>query len=110
MCAAAGCDRAGVDARRCEAVKHANTPPPTQLPSIAIKQSPDKEVPVEILAADIQKIATAAKALFASRLQDRTIYMLISKASGVGMRDVEYVLNAARRLAVEYLKPVPASK
>jgi hypothetical protein len=80
------------------------------LPPIAVKQTPDAEVPIEILASDIQKIATAAQALFASRLQDRTIYMLISKASGIGMRDVEFVLNAARRLAIEYLKPSTSSK
>lgn len=84
-------------------------PAVTSLP-VTIKQNPEKEIPVEILAADIQKIATAADALFASRLQPRTVYMLISKASGIGMRDVEYVLNAARRLAVEYLKPAQPKK
>lgn len=74
-------------------------------PLIIIKQDAENEIPVEILAADIERIARASQALFASRLQDRTIYLLISKSTGVGMRDVEIVLNGASRLAIEYLKP-----
>lgn len=71
---------------------------------VIVKQDAANEVPVEVLAADIEKIAKAAEALFASRLKPRTVFMLVSKMSGVGMKDVEYVLNSARQLAKEYLK------
>lgn len=77
---------------------------------VIVKQDPANEVPVEILAKEIEKLATAAEALTKSRLKFSTIVYLVSKSSGVGIRDTENVLLAVRDLAKDYLKPLDGKK
>ncbi len=72
--------------------------------TVKVKQ-PANEVPVEILANEIQKIAAAAATLIKSRLKFSTIVFLVAKSAGVGIRDTENVLLAAKDLAKVYLKP-----
>lgn len=72
--------------------------------AITVKQDPNNEVPVEILADAIVHVARAAQQLLNSRLTKRAIVLLLHESSGVGKRDIEYVLDHAASLAAVYIK------
>lgn len=69
-----------------------------------------EEVTAKVLAQSIVKIADATKALYAAGLLEKTIILLISEASGVGKRDVGYVLSALYHLKSTYLAPAKGVK
>jgi hypothetical protein len=58
----------------------------------------------EILASEITKVATAARALLSSRLTKKAILLLIKDASGVPQGQVALVLEAAAELDKRYTK------
>jgi hypothetical protein len=63
------------------------------------------------LADAIGSIEDSIKAMYASGLNRKAIYLLVSKASGVGIRDVEYVLSNAANLRSHFLNmPKAATK
>lgn len=64
----------------------------------------EEDPPDEILAKHITEIAKATRKLMGGPLKERTIVLLISKASGVSQRDVKKVLAASENLAHTYLK------
>lgn len=64
----------------------------------------DGDEPVKILASEITKIAEATRKMMAGGLKPRTIYLLVSKSSGVGQRQVERVLDACQNLQFDYLE------
>jgi hypothetical protein len=72
--------------------------------AVTVKQNPENEVPAEVLAEAIVQVADAAKRLLSSRLTKRAILVLLHDSSGVGMRDIEYVLDHAAQLAFVYIK------
>lgn len=73
-------------------------------------QDESHEVPVDVLATDIQKIASAVEILSSSRLKWSTVVYLIARSAGVGLKDTGAVLMAAKNLAKEYLKPEAEGK
>lgn len=75
--------------------------------AVTVKQNPNNEVPVEVLADAIVEVSRAARQLLASRLTKRAIVLLLHESSGVGKRDIQYVLDHAANLAAVYLKPLP---
>lgn len=72
---------------------------------VVVKQTPDKEVPVEIIASAIVDIGAAMRKLNASRLSREALVILISHASKVGQRDVRTVLDNLDQLESHWLKP-----
>lgn len=83
---------------------------------IAIKQDPEKEVPMEVLADAVVAITEGVKKLLSSRVTDRTLYMLIADAapqygkypkSSVGVREVKAVLEGITQLEARHLKKKP---
>lgn len=72
-----------------------------------VKQNPEAEVPVEILARSIKEIADGMKRIRTSALNDKALKLLISHSSGVSQRDVHNVLWALDSLSVTYLKKKP---
>lgn len=85
--------------------------------TVKIKQTPENEVPTEILADAIVAIAAGVKKLRSGRLADRTLYMLIADAApwikgrpmrSVGVKDVKAVLDGIEALEKTHLKKRPA--
>lgn len=84
-------------------------------PKITIKQTTDKEVPVEVLADAIIAISAGIKKLRTSRLTDRALMLLIQDAApadprygGVTQRDIKAVLAGIEGLEAAYIKKKPA--
>lgn len=69
------------------------------------KPKPNEPIAPEVLEAAIVQVAADARKLFASRLADKTVILLISHASGISQRDVKAVLHHAMMLETTYLKP-----
>lgn len=61
--------------------------------------------PVRDIGEEVAKIADAMARINSGKLARRAIILLVSDASGVGKRDVEYVLNGLSNLRRFYLKP-----
>lgn len=71
-------------------------------------EPPAEEVPVEVLADQIGRIADAADALLQSRIKRKTLLFLIQHgcpaADRPTLNQIEAVLNSARGLARNHLK------
>ncbi len=85
---------------------------------IVVTQTPEKEVPTEILADAIVAIAAGVKKLRSGRLADRTLCMLIADAAptygkypakAVTRRDVHAVLDGIEALERTHLKKKPTT-
>lgn len=80
---------------------------------LTVKQNPESEVPMEVLAEAIVTISEGVKRLQATRIADRTLYMLIADAAPVfggipkqrvGIREVKAVLEGIASLEAQHLK------
>lgn len=58
-----------------------------------IKQNPEKEVPIEIMAEAVVAIAEGFKKLLSTRLTRDAIVVLIKERSGVSKNQINVVLN-----------------
>lgn len=67
----------------------------------------DDDVPVEILAENIQAISEGMTKLRSGRLNERALLVLLRDATNLPMKDIRYVLNALDQLESLYLKPKP---
>lgn len=83
--------------------------------TIAVKQTPENEVPTEILADAIVAIAAGVKKLRSGRLADRTLWMLIADAAPtpvggkpISLKQVRSVLTGIEALERTHLKKKPA--
>jgi hypothetical protein len=68
-----------------------------------IQKEGEPEVPEEVIAQSIAKLADGWDRMNRSGLSWKAIVLLLSSSSGVCKRDVEYVLHAMNRLRTEYL-------
>lgn len=66
--------------------------------------TPTEEVPANLIADAIARIADAMQALNASRLSRRAIVTLVHDHSGVARRDIELVINNLVALKETWLK------
>lgn len=91
------------------------------MPKLNVKQTPEKEVPTEVLATSITAIAEGVRKLRAGRLNDRALYLLVQDASpSVGgkynssklsMKEIKAVFAGIEDLERTFLKPSkPAAK
>jgi hypothetical protein len=71
--------------------------------AVVVQKEGEREVPAQIIAQSIVRIADAAKVMFNSGLNEKAIVLLISDSSGVGRRDVALVLNHIYYLKTTYL-------
>lgn len=71
---------------------------------LQVKQDPEDEVPTEILAKSIEKIANGYDVMNKSRLNKRALLILLRDASGVSMTEIQKVLNGLENLKKLYLK------
>lgn len=72
---------------------------------VEIIQKEGAEVPVQVLASSIVKIANAVDLIARAGMNKKCIVTLLSASSGVSKRDVTYVFDALLRLRSEYLMP-----
>ncbi len=77
--------------------------------SVIVKQNPENEIPVEVLAEHIERLSKVGAQLDASRLNRKAIVLLLHDITKVPKRDIEFILNALPRLKDFYLKR-PAAK
>lgn len=77
---------------------------------VLVKQPENENIPMEVLANSIVKIAEASEALRKSRLKERTLLLLIQDYTKLSQRDIKAVLDALPLLEVAYLKPKPLKK
>lgn len=73
---------------------------------VTVKQSekPEEEIPVEVLATHIAKLAEVGKQLKESRLSQRAIVLLLNDATGIGKPAIAQILEAIPDLKRRYLK------
>lgn len=85
---------------------------------ITVKQNPEAEVPIEVLAEAIKAIASGVQKLRSGKLRDRALFLLIQDAAGgygtnrnkkrLSVRDIEAVFNGINSLESSFLrKPAP---
>lgn len=74
-------------------------------PTVTVKLNETNPEPVEIIASGILTIASAMKAVNASRLSRKAIVGLIHLESKLPRRDIEIVLNNMDNLERLWLKP-----
>lgn len=72
--------------------------------SVVQPKNKDEEIPLEVMAASVVKLAEVGKQLSASRLKQKTVIMLLHDATGVGKREIEAILDALPELEKRYLK------
>ena len=58
----------------------------------------------EPIVTSIQEVAAAFKKIKDSKLKERVILLLIKDATGLGLSEIEQVINAAAHLDKRYLK------
>ncbi len=75
------------------------------MPKLQVIQTPENEVPAEVLATSIQTIANSMKALNSTRLRRETIVALIHLHSKLPRKTIEIVLNNLDSLEQTWLKP-----
>lgn len=83
---------------------------------ILVKQNPENEVPVEIIADSIVAIAAALKKLRTGRLNDKALYLLIQnaapnvggkyKSSPLNISSIKAVFEGIDSLSATYLRKV----
>lgn len=73
------------------------------LPQVKIVDENKVEVPIEIIATHIARLADLGERLKNSGLKERAVVLLLKDLSGLSMVDVERVLRALPRLR-EFLK------
>lgn len=73
--------------------------------SVEVIQDPDAPVAVEILAESIEKIAEAADRMMNAGLTKRAILVLLRDQTGLGMREIERVLDALSDLTAYLQEP-----
>lgn len=74
-------------------------------PQIKQPPPPAKEVPAEVIATDISRIAEAMKVMNSTRLTRRAIIALIHDNSKLPKKTIEIVLNNLDSLEATWLKP-----
>lgn len=73
-------------------------------------QPPAEQIPAEVLADAIVKIADGMRALNESRLKRDAVVTLIARTSKISRSNIEIVLNNLEELERTWLKPKPAGK
>lgn len=72
---------------------------------VIVKQKENvPEVPTEVIAQSIVEIAEGIRKIRQTRLNDKALFLLINKASGVGIKEIETVLTTIGNLEYLYLK------
>lgn len=71
---------------------------------VIVKQNPDKEIPVEILAQHIKAMSDVGKKLAASSMKQKTVLVLLNHTTGVAQKDIKKILDALPQLEKIYLK------
>jgi len=69
--------------------------------------TPPPQQPVDEIAAQIEALSSGMEKLLSGRLNKKAILVLLRETSGLGMRDIEKVLEAARSLRTHFLKKEP---
>jgi hypothetical protein len=82
---------------------------------VAVKQTPDKEVPTEVLADSIVAISRGVRQLRSGRLTDRALLLLIQDAAlsiqhkPISQREIKAVLEGIDNLERMFLKKKTAA-
>lgn len=74
---------------------------------VTVVKDGEKVIEVQIMEQAIVDVATAARKLLNSKLSNRAVYLLIKDSmtgNGMGLRDIEVVLDCAAKLDKRYLK------
>lgn len=81
---------------------------------VTVKQTPEKEIPTEVLADSIVAISSGLKKLRAGRLTDRALYLLVQDAapsvggkygnSKLSMKEIRAVFEGVESLERAFLK------
>lgn len=64
----------------------------------------NEDLPLELLAEHVAKLASIGKQLKASKLKERLILLLLKDMTGISMTDIGEVLKALPKLEQRYLK------
>ena len=77
--------------------------------NVIVKQEPDLEVPAEILATAITRIAAGLDGWTKAGMRRSALVILLAYSSGIGKRDVVAVLDAINSLQATYCTQKPLS-
>ncbi len=81
--------------------------------TITVKSNEENPEPLEVIAQSIIDVSEAFKKVASSRLKKRVIVLLLFdmlKSRGVGINQIELVLDAAPLLESYYIKQLPKGK
>jgi hypothetical protein len=84
-------------------IRRYEMPKPKELPTVKIVDEQSVDVPMELIASHIARLAEVGNYLRASRLKERVIVLLLRDLTGLSLVDIEKVLKALPRLR-EFLK------
>lgn len=63
-----------------------------------------EDLPLEILAEHIARLATVGEQIKHSKLKRRTILLLLKDITGIGIKDIDLILDALPLLGKKFLK------
>lgn len=75
--------------------------------TIKVKSNEQDREPLELIAKSIIDVANGFDAINKSRLTKRAVLLLLRDCTGVGMNDIEKILDAGPKLKAHYIKSVP---
>jgi len=78
--------------------------------TVTIKTDVENPEPLELIAKSIIEIADAFDKINQSNLKRRAILILIKDITGLGMREIEQILDVGPKLKSYYIKSIPAKK
>lgn len=70
-----------------------------------VKMPENEDISLELLAESIVALGAAGARLRDSRLKKRTVLLLLKDMTGIGMKEIETILDALPKLEATYLKP-----
>jgi hypothetical protein len=73
-------------------------------PKATVKQNPENEVPLEIMAESIVALSQFGKKMSASRLRQRAVLLLLKDMTGISPEKIKKILDALPDLEQQYLK------
>jgi hypothetical protein len=75
--------------------------------TITVKTDEQNPEPLELIAQSIIEVAEAFQKINNSRLKRRAILVLLKDITGLGMREIELILDTAPELKDYYTKQLP---
>jgi hypothetical protein len=72
--------------------------------TITVKTNEENPEPLELIAASIITIADGIRKINSSRLKKRAVLLLLRDVTGIGMNEIEKIIDCADKLEAHFVK------